>query len=156
MLQWIMQYWLGILFGLIIAGAAFFRKRIKTWYDTYREDREKKFRKSIVKEIKPMLEEAIQRSDESDVAIRSQIGELQHNLSNVKDEVANVKAGLLSVQSAAFKVKCREYLKPDASISLEQFELLERDHEAYNGLGGNHDGDQLFQLVKKKFENSLK
>ena len=37
----------------------------------------------------------------------------------------------------------------------DEWEEIDADHEAYNGLGGNHKGDHLYELVKKKAENTL-
>ena len=33
----------------------------------------------------------------------------------------------------------------------EEYEQLESDHVAYNGLGGNHKGDSLFEQVTAKY-----
>jgi hypothetical protein len=41
-------------------------------------------------------------------------------------------------------------------ITLKEFEEVRKEHETYNSLNGNSDGDALFELVKKKYENTLK
>lgn len=141
MLEFITHYWLQVLFGVIISLVGIFHKKIKTWYDTHNDAQQDKFRESIIKDIKPMFQELADRSDENDKVMKKQMEEL--------------RAGVLSVQGDAFKAKCRDLIHSESPITLEQFEQVERDHSAYNGLGGNHDGDALFDLVKKKFEHQL-
>ena len=41
------------------------------------------------------------------------------------------------------------------TISLDEWEEIDADHEAYNRLGGNHKGDELFRLVKEKALKTL-
>lgn len=141
MLEFVAHYWLQILFGLIVSIVAACNKKIRTWYSTHKEKEQEQFKHSIVDEIKPMFKELADRSDANDQVMKQQMEDL--------------RAGVLSVQGDAFKAKCREAIHSDEPISLELFEQLERDHNAYNGLGGNHDGDALFDLVRKKFEHQL-
>lgn len=141
-LEWILKYWLQVLFGLICAGVALFWKRIKAWRATYKAKETEELKNSIVKDLVAKFEECSTRSDANDKAIQEQLD--------------LVKAGLLSVQGAAFKQRCRELLKEDHFITLEEFELLTKDHQAYNGLGGNHIGDSMFTAVGHKFETQKK
>lgn len=141
MLEFVAHYWLQILFGLIVSVVAACNKKIRMWYSTHKEKEQDQFKHSIVEGIKPMLEELAERSDENDKVMKQQMEEL--------------RAGVLSVQGDAFKEKCRMLIHSEEPITLEQFEQLNRDHDAYNGLGGNHDGDALFDLVKKKYEHQL-
>ena len=61
---------------------------------------------------------------------------------------------MLSLQGRTFKNNCRRLLDLDHEITLEEYEEISKDHEAYNSLGGNHNGDELFLLVRKKVEDS--
>lgn len=140
-LDWILKYWLQVLFGLICAGVALFYKRIKAWRAAYKKKEAEKLKNSIIKEVKEALEEMSARSDANDKTLR--------------EEMDAIKAGLLSIQGDSFKAKCREALREENTISVEQFEALEKEHGIYNGLGGNHVGDELFKLVKHKVENQL-
>ena len=124
----------------MVTGFGVFHKRIKAWRDAYKKKEADALKDSIIKEVKEALEELTKRSDANDKII--------------KQEMDGIKAGLLTIQGDVFKGKCRELLKGE-KISLEQFEQCERDHAAYNTLGGNHAGDELFKLVKKKFESQL-
>lgn len=38
---------------------------------------------------------------------------------------------------------------------MEEFESITDDHTTYNALGGNHDGDTLFEMVKRKAGKNL-
>lgn len=59
------------------------------------------------------------------------------------------------MQGKNFKSDCRRLLDENHEITLDEWEEIDADHEAYNGLGGNHRGDELFELVKKKVENTI-
>lgn len=63
--------------------------------------------------------------------------------------------GLLSIQGDKFKKQCRFLLRHDHIITLEEYEQCIADHDAYNGLGGNHSGDLLFDSVVEKFESHV-
>ena len=80
---------------------------------------------------------------------------LQGQISEVSNELGFLKAGLLSIQGKEFRENCRKLLADDHEITLDEWEEIDADHEAYNGLGGNHKGDHLYELVKKKAERTL-
>lgn len=138
-LEWILKYWLQVLFGLICAGVGIFWKRIKAWRQAYKQKEAEALKDSIVKDLAAKFEECSKRSDANDKMIQAELGQ--------------IKDGLLSVQGAAFKARCRELLKDDHVITIEEMELLTKDHQVYNGLGGNHVGDGLFNAVSAKFES---
>lgn len=89
----------------------------------------------------------------SDLETRANI--LESTLSAVASSLDAIKDGLLAVQGHEFRVKCRQLLAKD-TVTLEEYEQLESDHIAYNGLGGNHKGDSLFDQVKTKYYAQLK
>ena len=80
---------------------------------------------------------------------------LQGQISEMSSELGFLKAGLLSIQGKEFRENCRKLLADDHEITLDEWEDIDADHEAYNGLGGNHKGDHLYELVKKKAERTL-
>lgn len=80
---------------------------------------------------------------------------LQSEINDITGVLKGLKRGLLSVQGRQFKSDCRKLLKEDHIISFEEFQQINEDHEAYHELGGNHNGDALFELVKKKAEKEL-
>lgn len=136
MLEFILKYWIEFLFGLVIAGGGFIIKRTLKSYKQERADEKKEFLKEIQKEIQAEFV----RSDKKET-------ELQN-------EIKILKNGLLSIQGRTFKSNCKRLLEEDHEISLEEYEEITKDHDAYNSLGGNHNGDQLYQLVRQKVENS--
>lgn len=74
----------------------------------------------------------------------------------VYDEKINqIRDGLLSVQGQAFKEKCHKLLLQEHQIDVEELENVTKDHDAYKGLGGNHEGDMLFTLVLEKAKNDI-
>ena len=80
---------------------------------------------------------------------------LENTLNAVVSNLELIKNGLLAVQGHEFRNKCRKLLRQE-TITLDEYEQLESDHIAYNGLGGNHKGDSLFDQVKTKYYSSLK
>ena len=73
----------------------------------------------------------------------------------IKSMLGALTQGVLSMHGREFKNRCWELLDEDHEITLDEYEDISADHDAYNALGGNHEGDRLFDLVKKKFEKSL-
>lgn len=136
MLEFILNYWIEVLFGAVIAIGGYMVKRTLKSYRQERLDEKNAFLKSIKKEISAEFERS--NSKETELA----------------GEIKTLKAGLLSIQGRAFKNNCKRLLDPDHEISLEEYEEITKDHDAYNSLGGNHNGDELFILVRKKVEES--
>jgi hypothetical protein len=79
---------------------------------------------------------------------------LEDTLTAVATNVDLIKKGSLAVQGHEFRNKCRKLLAQE-TISPDEYEQLESDHTAYNGLGGNHKGDSLFDQVKTKYYAQL-
>lgn len=136
MVDFILRYWIEVLFGLVVAAGSFVVKRTLTSFKQERANEKKEFLEGIQKEIRAEFE----RSNKKEI-------ELQN-------EIKTLKSGLLSVQGRMFKSDCKKLLEEDHEITLEEYEEITRDHHAYNSLGGNHNGDQLYLLVRKKVENS--
>ena len=136
MLEFVLKYWIEFLFGVVIAVGSFMIKRTLKSYRQERADE----RESLMQSIKAEIRAEFERSNKKENELAEQIKVL--------------KAGLLSIQGRTFKSNCRRLLDPDHEISLEEYEEITKDHDAYNSLGGNHNGDQLYMLVRKKVEDS--
>ncbi len=136
MLEFILKYWIEVLFGAVIAIGGYMVKRTLKSYRQERLEEKNAFLESIKKEISAEFERSNGRETE------------------LAGEIKTLKAGLLSIQGRAFKNNCKRLLDPDHEISLEEYEEITKDHDAYNSLGGNHNGDELFILVRKKVEES--
>lgn len=136
MLEFVLKYWIEFLFGVVIAVGSFMIKRTLKSYRQERADE----RESLMQSIKAEIRAEFERSNKKENELAEQIKVL--------------KAGLLSIQGRTFKSNCRRLLDQDHEISLEEYEEITKDHDAYNSLGGNHNGDQLYMLVRKKVEDS--
>lgn len=136
MLEFVLKYWIEFLFGGVIAIGSYMIKRTLKSFRQERADEKEAFLKGIKDEIRAEFERSNKKETE------------------LAEEIKVLKAGLLSIQGRTFKSNCRRLLDPDHDISLEEYEEITKDHDAYNSLGGNHNGDQLYQLVRKKVEDS--
>lgn len=136
MLEFILQYWIEFLFGLVVTVGGFIVKRVLKSYKQERAEEKKEFLKEIQKEIKSEFTGRNQKDIE------------------LQDEIKALKNGLLSIQGRTFKASCKKLLEEGHEITLEEYEEITKDHDAYNSLGGNHNGDQLYRLVRQKVENS--
>lgn len=144
----IVNYWVVWVLGIIAAGLGIFSKKI---YKLFQEEKKRKNQELLTqideklgKSLKSYREESLK----GDEALQVQINDMNQQLKALKD-------GMLSVQGKKFKQDCRDLLADDHIITLDEWEEIEADHEAYNGLGGNHKGDSLFNLVKIKAEEQL-
>lgn len=136
MLEFILQYWIEFLFGLVVTAGSFIIKRVLKSYKRERAEEKKEFLKEIQKEIKSEFTGRDQKDNE------------------FQGEIKALKNGLLSIQGRTFKANCKKLLEESHEITLEEYEEITKDHDAYNSLGGNHNGDQLYRLVRQKVENS--
>ena len=170
--KWGLEFLLGGFGVALTAVARHYWKLAKK--SKIQEDLEKKetFKKELTSEVKQLIKdvrEQVRREikDES-TQVREEIAEyetndgerietletkttvLENTLSAVVESLELIKGGLLAVQGHEFRNKCRKLLAQDV-IMPDEFEQLESDHLAYNGLGGNHKGDSLFAQVKVKY-----
>lgn len=177
----IIKYWVEFLLGGIVAGGGFFLKRYiqleKKERERYQDNHYQQLMSKIQEENKIMIDSLVQehdeinkRSDERYKEITTKVAEamiagreeskaddavLQTQIHSLSDEMGYLKAGLLSMQGKEFRANCKKLLDENHEITIDEWEEIDADHEAYNGLGGNHRGDSLFELVKKKAEKNL-
>lgn len=136
MANFIVQYWVEILFSALIGILSlWFKRYLKLEKQNQQREREE-YKKLILDEV-----------DKKNCAYQQAASTIQQNLKQLKD-------GVLSFQGKMFKDDCHKFLEKD-ELSLEEFEELSKEHAAYNGLGGNHEGDILFGLAKRKVENEI-
>lgn len=166
----IVKYWVEFLLGLVVAGGGFFVKRYlkleqedrRREQETYFTNLAKKMQEDNLKMIKSLQKEheaMNQHTDDRYEEIREESKRddevLENQIHSIEKELNILSKGILSIQRKEFLAECRKLLAEDHAITLEEWEELDNDHEAYNGLGGNHKGDELFNLAKKKFESGL-
>lgn len=93
-------------------------------------------------------DEILQEVDKKDAYLESEI-------SDTRKALDSIMKGLLSVQGRQFKKHCRELLEKGHEITTAEYEEIVSDHEAYNGLKGNHEGDALFDAVEVKYKAQI-
>lgn len=112
-------------------------ENIKTILDDYQ--------RSILK----IIQEDEDKAAAENRAIHAQIVNNQNNLTALTE-------GILSIQGRQFKEECRALLENDHEITLKEFEHITNEYRIYNALHGNHDGDNLYNLVEIKYRANLK
>lgn len=174
----VLKYWVELILGLIVAGGGFV---IKRYFRLEKEERQREQREyfdkmldkfqsenqQVLKSLEKEHDKMNQRSDDRYDEINTKVNEaleagreeskaddavLEEEISTVEKNLEALTAGILSMQGKEFRANCRKLLAEDHIITLDEWEELDKDHMAYNGLGGNHKGDHLFSLVKKKVE----
>ena len=136
MSDFILKYWIEFLFGGVIAIGSFIIKRTLKSFRLERAQEKETFLQGIKDQISAEFKRSAQKENE------------------LAAEIKILKAGMLSMQGRVFRNNCERLLDPSHEITLEEYEEITKDHEAYNSLGGNHTGDELFKLVRKKVEDS--
>ena len=136
MLEFITKYWVEVFFtGIIGLISLFFRRYLKL---------EKKNQQTEREEYKKMILAEVDKKNQS----------YQTETASIQKDLQQLKQGVLSFQGKMFKDHCHAFLEKE-QFCLEEFEELGKEHSAYNGLGGNHEGDILFNLAKRKVENEI-
>ena len=174
----VLKYWVEFILGLIVAGGGFL---IKRYLRLEKEERQREQREyfdkmlekiqsdnqQILKSLEKEHDKMNQNSEDKYNEINTKVDKaleagrkeskaddavLEKEISAMKKNITALTAGVLSMQGKEFINNCRKLLAEDHIITLDEWEELDIDHTAYNGLGGNHKGDHLFLLVKKKVE----
>lgn len=174
----VLKYWVELILGLIVAGGGFLIKRYlrlekeerqreqKAYFDKMLEkiqSENQQVLKSLEKEHDKMNQNSEHKYNEINTKVdealeagreesKSDDAVLEKEISALEKNITALTAGILSMQGKEFRNNCRKLLAEDHVITLDEWEELDKDHTAYNGLGGNHKGDHLFSLVKKKVE----
>ena len=174
----VLKYWVEFILGLIVACGGFL---IKRYLRLEKEERQREQREyfdkmlekiqsdnqQILKSLEKEHDKMNQNSEDKYNEINTKVDKaleagreeskaddavLEKEISAMKKNITALTAGVLSMQGKEFINNCRKLLAEDHIITLDEWEELDIDHTAYNGLGGNHKGDHLFSLVKKKVE----
>lgn len=174
----VLKYWVELILGLIVTGGGFIIKRYLRLEKEERQREQKEYfdnvlkkiqtenqhvLKSLEKEHDKMNQNSEDKYDEINTKVdkaleagreesKSDDAVLEKEISALEKNITALTAGILSMQGKEFRNNCRKLLAEDHVITLDEWEELDKDHMAYNGLGGNHKGDHLFSLVKKKVE----
>ena len=159
MLDFILNYWLEFLFGIIATGLGILSKYFYNLYKKEKQHQKIEEQKVLSNEFKAITEkehntllqiinENKEQSQEADEKIQAEISETQQCLNTLQ-------LGVLEIQGRAFKADCRQLLEQDHTITQEEWEEISKSHDTYNQLGGNHNGDRLYEDVSFKYHSSL-
>ncbi len=141
MLEFIAQYWLTFLLGTIAGGLTFLCKKFWKLYQSEKNHQKTKEQEEFYADIKQLITECTEESRNGDKLLQ--------------DQIDIIRGGILSIQRKDFKEDCESALREGHEVSLEEFESLQEEHKIYHSLGGNHDGDTLFDMVRKKAAHNL-
>ena len=173
-----LKYWVELVLGLIVTGGGFLIKRYLRLEKEERQREQKEYFDNVLKKIQSENQQVLkslekehdkmnQNSKDKYNEINTKVDEaleagreesksddavLEKEISALEKNITALTAGVLSMQGKEFRNNCRKLLAEDHVITLDEWEELDKDHMAYYGLGGNHKGDHLFSLVKKKVE----
>lgn len=129
MLDFILKYWIQVIFGVIVAAIGLFGRK---FWSMYKEKSKSQLREEIRDEISNSINKLSEENQEQNKQIQS------------------IYAGIINLQGISFKSYCRNLLRDDYELTLKDFENCQQEYEAYVALGGNGQGKILFDLVCEK------
>lgn len=148
----LVKYWVEFLLGGIVTGGGLFFRRYaqlsKAERDQKRRESQEKLQEAIKEDNQRMIDEVSKMSKEEDEKLQKQINK-------INKDVGNIMIATSSMQKNDFYEKCHYLLKPDHFITLDEWEDIKEYHKEYNAIGGNHRGDNYFELIQKKVEANL-
>ena len=136
LLEFVIKYWVEFAFGLIVTGGGYFIRRYLKMKENEQNRERTKFYDNFKKDIFIKYDEIKKESENGDLELQKQLDLL--------------RKGILSLQKKEFFKECQALLEEDHELTLEEYQQCIEDHDAYNGLKGNHRGDSLFALVEEK------
>lgn len=136
MLDFVIKYWVEFGFGPIVAGGGYLIKRYLKMREIEQNTERAKFYDKLKKDVFSKYDEVEKQSIEGDKQLQKQL--------------TNLQKGILSLQRKQFITECQLLLEEDHTLTLDEYQQCIEDHDAYNKLGGNHNGDSLFHLVEEK------
>ena len=136
LLDFVIKYWVEFAFGLIVTGGGYFIRRYLKMREDEQNRERSKFYDNFKKDIFIKYDEIKKESENGDLELQKQLDLL--------------RKGILSLQKKEFFKECQALLEEDHELTLDEYQQCIEDHDAYNGLKGNHRGDSLFALVEEK------
>ena len=136
LLEFVIKYWVEFDFGLIVTGGGYFVRRYLKMRENEQNEERAKFYDNFKKDIFIKYDEIKKESENGDLELQKQLDLL--------------RKGILSLQKKEFFKECQALLEEDHELTLDEYQQCIEDHDAYNGLKGNHRGDSLFALVEEK------
>lgn len=164
--EFILKYWVEVLFGIVVAGGGFLLKHhfklFKESLDHKMEERDDKLLEKMTKVLtasNKTIQDSIDklRSDTKDDidGVYAELVDLKDDIKDVRKDVESIRRGVLDVQGPQFKAKCKEVLQDSHQITVDEWLALKKEYEIYTGMGGNSDGSELYKLVHEKYSKHL-
>lgn len=151
--EFILKYWVEVIFGLIVSGLSFACRRYwKLWREEQQHQKteeQKAFYDGILEKIDERFEETNNRI----TALDNKVEKVRKDVQSSEAQQKILKEGLLSVQGNNFKRQCKALLEPTHKITETEWLQHQIDFEAYERLGGNDDGHDLHNAVAHKYYN---
>lgn len=148
--EFILKYWVEVVFGLIVSGLSFACRRFWKLWRTEQQYQKTEEQKAFYNDILEKIDERFEETNNRITALDNKV-EKNVQTSNAQQEI--LKEGLLSVQGNNFKRQCKALLEPTHKISETEWLQHQIDFEAYERLGGNDDGHDLHNAVAHKYYN---
>jgi len=154
LLDFIIKYWLEVAFGLICGVLTWF---IKKYVELYKESKTN-HETSIITTIQDQMDKQYDKTQEQmnqcynklNTKISEFIDESREEDKKMNERVSGICNDILTIEGASFRAECRKLLKKEHIITQDEFNTITLEHDAYNNLGGNHEGDMLFEMVREK------
>lgn len=166
-----------VISGLVVLSGAFVKKSFYGYFDLKEKERKKEkeedrelekaareqFGQTLAENLMIKMNECQkglndkidfiqQESTQQDEVLRTIADNLAKENEQQEESLKRITNGLLSVQGKAFREECLKLLDSKHTyITMEEMEQCIADHDAYNAMGGNHFGDNLFKQVETKF-----
>lgn len=164
--EFILKYWVEVLFGIAVTGGGFLLKHhfklFKESLDHKMEERDNKLLEKMTKVLtasNKTIQDSIDklRSDTKDDidGVYAELVDLKDDIRDVRKDVESIRRGVLDVQGPQFKAKCKEVLQDSHQITVDEWLALKKEYEIYTGMGGNSDGSELYKLVHEKYSKHL-
>ena len=164
--EFILKYWIEILFGIVVTVGGFLLKHhfklFKESLDHKMEERDDKLLEKMTKVLtanNKAIQDSIDklRSDTKDDidGVYAELIDLKDDIKDVRKDVESIRRGVLDVQGPQFKAKCKEVLQDSHQITVDEWLALKKEYEIYTGMGGNSDGSELYNLVHEKYSKHL-
>ena len=164
--EFILKYWVEVLFGIVVTGGGFLLKHhfklFKESLDHKMEERDDKLLEKMTKVLtasNKTIQDSIDklRSDTKDDidGVYAELVDLKDDIKDIRKDVESIRRGVLDVQGPQFKAKCKEVLQDNHQITVDEWLALKKEYEIYTGMGGNSDGSELYKLVHEKYSKHL-
>ena len=88
--------------------------------------------------------------------IIDQISKLSTELAQNNAYTEAVREGTLALWRKTYFADARHLLEPDHVITHEEYAKISKEHDTYNKLGGNHEGDEYFKSITIRYRAGLK